>query len=126
MGNDAQTIFYKVKAHRGLALNKAADQQADLGHSTHKWIGEIREEEANGGFRFTKLDSKGNMSEKREDRDIPWSKSLQRRLGFTEAQGIINNLRQNSNNTADCMLRSSEGREFLGSALRVANRVFFY
>ena len=121
MGNDAQTIFYKVRAHRGLALNEAADQQAELGHSSHRWIGEIREEEANGGFRFTKLDSKGNMSEKREDRDIPWSKSLQRRLVLTEAQSIINNLRQNSNKTADFMLRSGEGREFLGSALRVAN-----
>ena len=113
MGNNAQTISYKVRAHRGLAFNEAADQQAELGHSSHKWIGEIRVEEANGGFRFTKLDSKGNMSEKREDGDIPRSKSLQRRLVFTETQRIINNLRQNSNKTADFMLRSGEGRKFL-------------
>ena len=55
----SRTIFYKVRAHRGFLLNELADKQADEGHTSHVWMGEVRSQEMEADLLFTKLDQKG-------------------------------------------------------------------
>ena len=55
----SKTIFYKVRAHRGLTLNEIADQQAEKGHTADAWLGEVRGREMEEALLFTRLDQKG-------------------------------------------------------------------
>ena len=59
MESGSQTIFYKVRAHRGLTLNEIADQQADKGHTADVWLGEVRGREMEDDLLFTMRDQKG-------------------------------------------------------------------
>ena len=56
MQSGSKTIFYKVRAHRGLMINEIADQQAEKGHTADAWLGEVRGREMEEALLFTKLD----------------------------------------------------------------------
>ena len=58
MQSGSKTIFYKVRAIRGLRLNEIADQQAEKGHTEDAWLGEVRGREMEEALLFTKLDHK--------------------------------------------------------------------
>ena len=109
------SIFYKVRAHRGFIINEIADQQADKGHSSNVWIGEVMDEY----LLFTKLDQKGTASTHKADHLLPWSRALQRRMERAEEiEDVIAARRgRGGTKTANFLLRHGEGREFLGKAL---------
>ena len=58
----SKTIFYKVRAHRGLTLNEIADQQPEKRHTADAWLGEVRGRVMEEALLFTKLDQKGVAS----------------------------------------------------------------
>ena len=76
----SKTIFYKVRAHRGLMINETADQQAEKGHTADVWLGEVRGREMEEALLFTKLDQKGMATSLRGEHLLPWTKTLQRRM----------------------------------------------
>ena len=67
----SKTILYNVRAHRGLALNEIADQQADKGHISNVWIGEVRGGELEDDLFCTKLDQEGVATMRKGDHLLP-------------------------------------------------------
>ena len=67
-----------MRAHRGFIINEIADQQADKGHTSNVWIGEVRGREMDENLLFTKLDQKGTASTLKADHLLPWTRTLQR------------------------------------------------
>ena len=78
MVRSAQTIqvIYKVRAHRGLALNQVADHQAERGHTSDVWIGESRGELLSNGLLFNKLSKDAKPLLSKADTNLRWMKAL--------------------------------------------------
>ena len=111
----SKTIFYKVRAHRGLTLNEIADQQAEKGYTADAWLGEVRGREMEEALLFTKLDQKGVASARKRDHLLP------RRMERTDELGAVTTDRQGGTKSANFLLRPGEGREFLGKALQACS-----
>ena len=83
-------------------------------------LGEARELELDQDLHLTKSTAAGRCSDNPAEvnRDMRWSKALQRRLAADEAWMVVRKLMDKGNRTTQFMLRQDEGRWCLGKALR--------